>query len=96
MNEIRNLRQRLLLQGGEGNGGNECNPIDAETYDSQTHSESVRVERHENNEDGSPVRPRIQREPLYARFGKLKPAEFAGSTDPLEAEEWINYMEMIF
>ncbi|KAL5540269.1 hypothetical protein UlMin_046310 [Ulmus minor] len=40
--------------------------------------------------------PAFQREPLYARFGKMKPAEFVGSTDPLEAEEWINSLEMIF
>ncbi|KAL5572377.1 hypothetical protein UlMin_021974 [Ulmus minor] len=29
-------------------------------------------------------------------FGKMKPAEFVGSTDPLEAEEWINSLETIF
>ncbi|KAL5546204.1 hypothetical protein UlMin_005891 [Ulmus minor] len=40
--------------------------------------------------------PVFQREPLYARFGKMKPAEFVGSTDPLEAEEWINSLETIF
>ncbi|KAL5544958.1 hypothetical protein UlMin_008742 [Ulmus minor] len=40
--------------------------------------------------------PAFQREPLYARFGKMKPAEFVGSTDPLEAEEWINSLETIF
>ena len=39
--------------------------------------------------------PLIQQEPLYARFGKMKPTEFAGSTDPLEAEEWISFMETI-
>ena len=38
----------------------------------------------------------IQREPLYARIGKMKPAEFARSTYPLEAEEWISSMETIF
>ncbi|KAL5558007.1 hypothetical protein UlMin_034218 [Ulmus minor] len=34
-------------------------------------------------------------EPLYARFGKMKPTEFAGSTDPLEAEEWLSSVETI-
>ena len=92
MNEIRNLRQRLQLQGGEGNGGNEGNPTDNETYGNQTHSESVRVERYEHNEDRPLTRLGILREPLYARFGKLKPSEFAGSIDPLEAEEWISSM----
>ena len=57
MNEIRNLRQQLHLQGREGNDGNGGNPTDTETYDSQTYSESVRVERHEHNEDRPPVRP---------------------------------------
>ena len=60
------------------------------------HSESVRVERHEHNKDRPPIRPGILREPLYVRFGKLKPTEFATSTDPLEAKEWISSMETIF
>ncbi|KAL5552052.1 hypothetical protein UlMin_018481 [Ulmus minor] len=34
-------------------------------------------------------------EPLYARFGKMKPTEFAGSTNPLEAEEWLSSIETI-
>ncbi|KAL5580978.1 hypothetical protein UlMin_013420 [Ulmus minor] len=29
-------------------------------------------------------------------FGKLKPTEFIGSTDPLEAEKWLSSMETIF
>ncbi|KAL5553805.1 hypothetical protein UlMin_041206 [Ulmus minor] len=33
---------------------------------------------------------------LREQFGKMKPAEFVGSTDPLEAEEWINSLETIF
>ena len=42
MNEIQNLRQQLLQQGGEGIGGNGGNPTDIETYDSHIHSEIVR------------------------------------------------------
>ncbi|KAL5545288.1 hypothetical protein UlMin_009072 [Ulmus minor] len=95
-NEIQNLRQQLLLQGGEGVGGNGGNPTDTENYDSHTHSKSVRVERHDRNENRPPIRPGFEREPLYARFGKMKPTEFAGSTDPLEAEEWLSSMETIF
>ncbi|KAL5558039.1 hypothetical protein UlMin_034250 [Ulmus minor] len=50
----------------------------------------------QNTEEIQPPHvPVIQREPLYARFGKMKPAEFAGSTDPLEVEEWISSMETI-
>ncbi|KAL5553903.1 hypothetical protein UlMin_041305 [Ulmus minor] len=85
MDEIQNLRQQLLLQGGEGIGGNGGNPTDTETYDSHTRSGSNRP----------PFRHGFEREPLYARFGKMKPTEFAGSTDPLEAEEWLSSIETI-
>ncbi|KAL5573891.1 hypothetical protein UlMin_023488 [Ulmus minor] len=48
------------------------------------------------SEDRSAVRePGFEREPLYARFGKMKPTEFVGSTDPLEAEEWLSSIETI-
>ncbi|KAL5549448.1 hypothetical protein UlMin_004679 [Ulmus minor] len=66
MDEIQNLRRQLLLQGGEGIGGNEGNPTDTETYDSHTRSGSVRVERHDRNENRPPFRPGFEREPLYA------------------------------
>lgn len=33
------------------------------------------------------VMPIINQEPLYERFRRMKPPEFEGSTDPLEAEE---------
>ncbi|KAL5578516.1 hypothetical protein UlMin_020215 [Ulmus minor] len=95
MDEIQNLRRQLLLQGGEGIGGNGGNPTDTETYDSHTRSGSVRVERHDRNENPPPFRPGFEREPLYARFGKMKPTEFAGSTNPLEAEEWLSSIETI-
>ena len=85
-----------MQQGGEGIGGNGGNPTDTETYDSHPHSESVRGERQDRNENRPPFRPGFEREPLYTRFGKLKPTEFAGSTDPLEAEEWLSSMETIF
>ena len=96
MNVIQNLRQQLLQQGGEGNGGNGRNPTNTKTYDSHTHSESVRVEQQDRNENRPPFRPGFEREPIYARFGKMKPTEFAGSTDPLEAEEWLSSTETIF
>ncbi|KAL5560311.1 hypothetical protein UlMin_036522 [Ulmus minor] len=95
MDEIQNLRRQLLLQGGEGIGGNGGNPTDTETYDSHTRSGSVRVERHDRNENPPPFRHGFEREPLYARFGKMKPTEFAGSTNPLEAEEWLSSIETI-
>ncbi|KAL5537339.1 hypothetical protein UlMin_046267 [Ulmus minor] len=95
MDEIQNLRRQLLLQGGEGVGGNGGNPTDTETYDSHTRSGSVRVERHDRNENRPPFRHGFEMEPLYARFGKMKPTEFAGSTNPLEAEEWLSSIETI-
>ncbi|KAL5570724.1 hypothetical protein UlMin_020321 [Ulmus minor] len=95
MDEIQNLRLQLLQQGGEGIGGSGGNPTDTETYDSHTRSGSVRVERHDRNENRPPFRPGFEREPLYARFGKMKPTEFARSTDPLEAEEWLSSIETI-
>ncbi|KAL5545016.1 hypothetical protein UlMin_008800 [Ulmus minor] len=95
MDEIQNLRRQLLLQGGEGIGGNGGNPTDTETYDSHTRSGSVRVERHDRNENRPPFRHGFEMEPLYARFGKMKPTEFAGSTNPLEAEEWLSSIETI-
>ena len=39
--------------------------------------------------------PEIRQEPLYERFGKMKPAQFIGSTNPLEAEEWFSSIEII-
>ena len=37
----------------------------------------------------------IRREPLYARFDKIKSAQFVGSTHPLEVEEWLSLIETI-
>ena len=37
----------------------------------------------------------IRQEPLYERFGKIKPAQFEGSIDPLVAEEWLSSIETI-
>ena len=34
-------------------------------------------------------------EPLYVRFRRMKPSEFEGSTDPLEAEEWLTSLQTI-
>ena len=31
----------------------------------------------------------IRRETLYARFSRLEPKEFKGSTDPYDAEDWL-------
>ncbi|KAL5560715.1 hypothetical protein UlMin_036926 [Ulmus minor] len=85
--EIRNLREQLNQRNDGGNGGNnDGNPSHMEGGGSHSQSEEIHV----------PHVPAFQREPLYARFGKIKPAEFFGSTDPLEAEEWINSLETIF
>ncbi|GMN62310.1 hypothetical protein TIFTF001_031397 [Ficus carica] len=34
------------------------------------------------------ARPVVCQEPLFERFRRMKPLEFEGSTNPLEAEEW--------
>ncbi|KAL5548161.1 hypothetical protein UlMin_003392 [Ulmus minor] len=34
-------------------------------------------------------------EPLYKRFSHMKPAEFEGSTNPLDAEEWLSSIQTI-
>ena len=39
--------------------------------------------------------PIANQEPLYVRFRRMKPPEFEGSTDPLEAEEWLTSLQMI-
>ncbi|KAL5570735.1 hypothetical protein UlMin_020332 [Ulmus minor] len=42
-----------------------------------------------------PVHQNNQQEPVYKRFCQIKPAEFVGSSDPLEAEEWLSSIETI-
>ncbi|KAL5557774.1 hypothetical protein UlMin_033985 [Ulmus minor] len=42
-----------------------------------------------------PVHQNYQQEPVYKRFCQMKPAEFVGSSDPLEAEEWLRSIETI-
>ena len=39
--------------------------------------------------------PIANQEPLYVRFCRMKPPEFEGSTDPLEAEEWLTSLQTI-
>ena len=95
MNEICNLRQQLHLQGegrSEGNGGN---PLETEARNSYSHTRNDMSSQRNYGENRPLHAPGIQQEPLYARFGKMKPAEFAGSTDPLEAKEWISSIETI-
>ena len=78
-------------------GGNEDgNPSHIESGSSHLQSGNNTATQQNKEEIRAPHVQAFQREPLYARFGKMKPAEFTGSTDPLEAEEWINSLEMIF
>ena len=37
----------------------------------------------------------IQCEWLYERFGRMRPLEFEGSTNPLNVEEWLSSIEII-
>ena len=39
--------------------------------------------------------PLVKSEPLCERFCKMKPVEFQGSTNPLDAEEWISSIQII-
>ncbi|GMN25168.1 hypothetical protein TIFTF001_047705 [Ficus carica] len=41
---------------------------------------------------GQPV---IRQEPLDERFRRMKPPEFEGSTNPLEAEEWLTSLQIV-
>ena len=47
------------------------------------------------NEGEGPQPPEIKLEPLYERFCKMKSAEFEGSTNPLDAEEWLSSIQTI-
>ncbi|GMN36082.1 hypothetical protein TIFTF001_042369 [Ficus carica] len=40
------------------------------------------------------AQPVIRQEPLYERFQRMKPPEFEGSTNPLEAEEWLTSLQI--
>ncbi|KAL5550691.1 hypothetical protein UlMin_000867 [Ulmus minor] len=96
MNEIRNLRQHLPRHSESRNEGDSGgNPSNIEGGNGHSHTGND-TSTQQNIEGVRPLHlPVIQREPLYARFGKMKPTEFFGSTDPLEAEEWISSIETI-
>ena len=44
---------------------------------------------------GNPQPQHMRREYLCERLGKMKPPSFEGSTNPLDAEEWLSSMETI-
>ncbi|KAL5566310.1 hypothetical protein UlMin_029474 [Ulmus minor] len=94
-NEIHNLRQQLHLQSEGRSEGNMGNPSETEARNSHSQTRNDMSSRQNYGENQPPPAHGIQQELLYVRFGKMKPAEFAGSTDPLEAEEWISSMETI-
>ena len=85
----------MQLQSEGGNGGNAGNPSETEAKNNQSQTGNDRSSRRDYGENRPPIVPEILREPLYARFGKMKPSQFARSTDPLEAEEWISSIETI-
>ena len=66
-----------------------------EAENNQSRSQNDGYSRWDYGENRTPIAHEIQCEPLYARFGKMKPAQFAESTDPLEAEKWIRSIETI-
>ena len=80
-----------------GNGGNDGrNPSNNKGGNSHSQTGNNTSTQQNTKDVRAPQAHVIQRESLYARFDKMKLTEFVGSTDPLEAEEWINLMEMIF
>ncbi|KAL5549894.1 hypothetical protein UlMin_000070 [Ulmus minor] len=96
MNEIRNLRQHLPRHSESRNEGDSGgNPSNIEGGNGHSHTGNDTSTQQNTEGVRPPHLPVIQREPLYARFGKMKPTEFFGSTDPLEAEEWISSIETI-
>lgn len=38
--------------------------------------------------------PIINQKPMYVHFRCMNPQEFEGATDPLEAEDWLNYLQV--
>ena len=71
-----------LGSGGPGNRG----PGSEETGENDSKEEELEVE-------GEPPRGVFMPEPLYKRFSSMKPAEFEGSTNPLDAEEWLSSIQ---
>ena len=41
------------------------------------------------------AQPVVRQELLYERFRRMKPPEFEGSTNPLEAEEWLTSLQIV-
>ena len=70
MNEIQNLKQQLLLQGGSRNEGNSGgNPSINEGGNSHSRTGNDTSTQQNTVEVRPPHAPLIQQEPLYARFG---------------------------
>ncbi|KAL5540354.1 hypothetical protein UlMin_043023 [Ulmus minor] len=80
--------------GGPGNGGpknggpGNRGPENEETEGNDSEGEGSE---REMEQPRGVLRP----EPLYKRFSNMKPAEFEGSTNPLDAEEWISSIQTI-
>ncbi|KAL5539314.1 hypothetical protein UlMin_045666 [Ulmus minor] len=60
----------------------------------ETNAEGDQPRNQEHNRN-NPEIERINLEPLYERFRKQNPPTFEGSTNPLEAEEWLRSVEAI-
>ncbi|KAL5577531.1 hypothetical protein UlMin_019230 [Ulmus minor] len=60
----------------------------------ETNAEGDQPRNQEQNRN-NPEIERINLEPLYERFRKQNPPTFEGSTNPLEAEEWLRSVEAI-
>lgn len=61
----------------------------------ETNTEEEQPRNQEQNGNNPAEIERINLEPLYERLRKQNPPTFEGSTNPLEAEEWLRSMEAI-
>ncbi|KAL5552832.1 hypothetical protein UlMin_040233 [Ulmus minor] len=78
------------MNGGAGNGG---------PGNGGVRNEGFGIGENPIGEGHGPERgpqPEIERqEPLYKRFYGMKPKEFEGSSNPLDAEEWLSSIQLI-
>ncbi|KAL5546618.1 hypothetical protein UlMin_006305 [Ulmus minor] len=82
--------QQQQMNGGAGNGG---------PGNGGVRNEGFGIGENPIGEGHEPERgpqPEIERqEPLYKRFYGMKPKEFEGSSNPLDAEEWLSSIQLI-
>ncbi|KAL5575497.1 hypothetical protein UlMin_017196 [Ulmus minor] len=91
---IRNLRQQLRQRNDARVKGDRSSE-GSETENDYSGSGNDHSIHYSDREDNRWEIHGIRQEPLYERFGRMKPASFEGLTDPLEAEKWLSSIETI-